>query len=125
MIKLITIELRADTSLLLHFSNGAWGIHNFAPFVKAVTVMTAPLRDPALFARHFIEAGALVWPNGLISAQARCTATSSRIASCTLQQKRRKAMSRVRKGTLTSVSHFCFSFLQFCASPILGRHVDR
>ena len=64
MIKLITIETRADTSLLLRFSDGAWGIHNFAPFIKAATVMTAPLRDPAFFARHFIEAGALAWPNG-------------------------------------------------------------
>ena len=26
--------------------------------------MTKPLRDPAFFARHFIELGALVWPNG-------------------------------------------------------------
>ena len=64
MIKLITIETRADTSLLLRFSDGAWGIHNFAPFIKAATVMTAPLRDPAFFARHFIETGALAWPNG-------------------------------------------------------------
>lgn len=27
--------------------------------------MTVPLRDPAFFARHFIEFGALAWPNGL------------------------------------------------------------
>ncbi|MCP3734814.1 DUF2442 domain-containing protein [Sphingomonas sp. RP10(2022)] len=28
------------------------------------TVMTRPLADPAFFARAFIEAGALAWPNG-------------------------------------------------------------
>ena len=26
---------------------------------------TAPLRDPAFFARHYIELGALAWPKGL------------------------------------------------------------
>ena len=40
------------------------GIHDFAPFIKAATVMTTPLRDLAFFARHFIKAGALAWPNG-------------------------------------------------------------
>ena len=64
MIKLITIEPRAETSLLLRFSDGACGIHDFAPFIKAATVMTAPLRDLAFFARHYIETGALAWPNG-------------------------------------------------------------
>jgi hypothetical protein len=29
------------------------------------TVMTRPLTDPDYFARAFIEAGALAWPNGL------------------------------------------------------------
>ena len=37
--------------LLLRFSDGAWGIHNFAPFIKAATAMTTPLRDPAFSAR--------------------------------------------------------------------------
>jgi hypothetical protein len=26
--------------------------------------MTAPLADPVFFGRHFIELGALAWPNG-------------------------------------------------------------
>jgi hypothetical protein len=64
MLKLIAVESQGGTKLLLRFSDGAWGIHNFAPFIKAATVMTAPLRDPAFFARHFIEAGALVGPKG-------------------------------------------------------------
>ncbi|EQD55833.1 hypothetical protein B2A_05500 [mine drainage metagenome] len=64
MLKLIAVESHGGTKLLLRFSDDAWGIHNFAPLIKAATVMTTPLRDPAFFARHFIEAGALVWPNG-------------------------------------------------------------
>ena len=64
MISLVAIEPRDDTHLLLRFSDGAWGVYDFAPFIDANTVMTAPLADPRYFARHFIEAGALAWPNG-------------------------------------------------------------
>lgn len=64
MIKLIAVESKAGTQLLLRFSDGAWGVYDFSPFVLANTEMTAPLSDPAFFARHFIEAGALAWPNG-------------------------------------------------------------
>ncbi len=65
MLKLIAVESQGGTKLLLRFSVGAWGIHNFAPIIEADTELTAPLRDPALFARCFIELGALAWPNGL------------------------------------------------------------
>jgi hypothetical protein len=64
MIKLIATESKGDTQLLLHFSDGTSGVFDFAPFIAANTEMTAPLADPAFFARHFIEAGALSWPNG-------------------------------------------------------------
>ena len=64
MLKLIAVESQGGTKLLLRFSDGARGIHDFAPFIKAATVMTTPLRDLAFFARHFIKAGALAWPNG-------------------------------------------------------------
>jgi hypothetical protein len=65
MIKLTSIESKGDFQLLLHFSDGASGVYDFAPFVDAGTAMTLPLRDPTFFARHFIELGALAWPNGL------------------------------------------------------------
>ena len=64
MLKLIAVESQGGTKLSLRFSDGAWGIHNLAPFIKVATVMTAPLRDLAFFARHYIETGALAWPNG-------------------------------------------------------------
>ncbi len=64
MIKLIAIEKKEGMQLLLRFSDGAWGTYDFAPFVEAATEMTVPLSDPGFFARCFIEAGALAWPNG-------------------------------------------------------------
>ncbi|WP_297920926.1 DUF2442 domain-containing protein [Metallibacterium sp.] len=64
MLKLIAVESQGGTKLLLRFSDSASGVYDFAPIIEADTEMTAPLRDPAFFARHFIEAGALAWPNG-------------------------------------------------------------
>ena len=64
MIKLTAVESKGGTQLRLRFSDGSWGVYDFAPFVQANTEMTAPLNDPAFFAQHFIEAGALAWPNG-------------------------------------------------------------
>jgi hypothetical protein len=64
MIKLIAVEPKGGTLLLLSFSDGTSGIFDFAPFIVAKTEMTAPLAEPAFFARYFIEAGALAWPNG-------------------------------------------------------------
>jgi len=64
MINLVSAESRGEAQLMLRFSDGAWGIYDFSPFIEANTVMTAPLAEHAFFARHFIEAGALAWPNG-------------------------------------------------------------
>ncbi len=64
MIKLIGIEKKEGTRLLLRFADGAWGTYDFAPLVETATEMTAPLSDPCFFVRCFIEAGALAWPNG-------------------------------------------------------------
>lgn len=65
MIKLIEVEPKGGYQLALRFSDRAVGVFDFTPFVDANTPMTAPLRDPAFFARHYIELGALAWPNGL------------------------------------------------------------
>ena len=64
MIKLTAIEPQPGYKLRLRFSDRTWGVFDFAPFVAANTEMTAPLADPAFFARCFIELGALAWPNG-------------------------------------------------------------
>lgn len=64
MVKLIAIELRGPATLQLRFSDGTAGTFDFSRFVAADTAMTRPLADPDYFARCFIEAGALAWPNG-------------------------------------------------------------
>lgn len=65
MIKLIEVESKGGYQLALRFSDGASGVFDFTQLVDAGTPMTEPLRDPAFFARHYIELGALAWPNGL------------------------------------------------------------
>ncbi|MCR6699765.1 MAG: DUF2442 domain-containing protein [Dokdonella sp.] len=73
MIKLVAIEPKDDRHLLLRFSDGAWGVYDFSRYLDAQTEMTLPLRDPRFFARCFIEAGALAWPNGFdLSAESLC-----------------------------------------------------
>lgn len=57
IIKLIGAEPRGGYRLALRFSDGATGVFDFATFVDAGTPMTEPLRDPAFFARYFIEMG--------------------------------------------------------------------
>jgi hypothetical protein len=64
MIKLKAVESKGDYRLLLRFSDGTAGIYDFAPFIGANSEMTAPLRDPQVFAQYYIELGALAWPNG-------------------------------------------------------------
>lgn len=65
MIKLVRLEPAGSTALLLHFSDGATARWSAAELIARDTVLTRPLADPAYFARAFIEAGALAWPNGL------------------------------------------------------------
>jgi hypothetical protein len=65
MIKLFRIQSAGQATLLLHFSDGSSAHWSAADLIARDTVMTRPLADPAFFARAFIEAGALAWPNGL------------------------------------------------------------
>ena len=65
MIKLVAAEYVGDSEIRLTFSDKTGGVLDLRPIVEAGTSMTEPLRDPTFFARFFIEAGALAWPNGL------------------------------------------------------------
>lgn len=65
MIKLVAIAPHGRDRLDLTFSDGSHGVWSAAGLVEHDTVLTRPLADPAYFARVFIEAGALAWPNGL------------------------------------------------------------
>ena len=50
--------------LFIRFSDGTCGEHDFADLIAEPSPMTTPLRDPAVFARVFIELGVPTWPNG-------------------------------------------------------------
>ncbi len=60
------VELRPAGGHRLHvaFSDGSSGEHDFAPLVAEGGAMVEPLRDPAFFARAFVELGVPTWPNG-------------------------------------------------------------
>ena len=62
--KIVHLEKLGDFRLRLRFSDGNEGMHDFAASVQEPGPMMEPLRDPAYFARVFLEFGALTWPNG-------------------------------------------------------------
>lgn len=65
MIKLVSIRPAGAAALDLAFSDGSSGLWSAAALIARDTELTRPLTDPAYFARAFIEAGALAWPNGM------------------------------------------------------------
>jgi hypothetical protein len=65
MIKLVHIAPAGPRHLALSFSDGSSAIWSAEPLISRQTELTTPLEDEAYFARAFIEAGALAWPNGL------------------------------------------------------------
>jgi hypothetical protein len=65
MIELVHIAVAGKNSLDLVFSDGSSARWSAADIIARDTVLTRPLTDPAYFARAFVEAGALAWPNGL------------------------------------------------------------
>lgn len=62
--KVTRLERLGDHRLGVHFSDGSYGIHDFGNLVREPGEMREPLRDPAYFARVFLEFGAPSWPNG-------------------------------------------------------------
>lgn len=64
LIKVKTVEPLGGYRLRVHFSDGSSGERDFGGGVAEGGPMVEPLRDPAYFARVFIEFGALTWPNG-------------------------------------------------------------
>jgi hypothetical protein len=64
MIDVIGVRPLGGHKLEVEFSNGTIGVRDFAFVVEKTGPMSRPLKDPAYFARVFIEDGALTWPNG-------------------------------------------------------------
>ncbi len=64
LIKVTKAEPVGGHRLRLRFSDGSSGERDFADIVAGDRPMLEPLRDPAYFARVFVEFGAPTWPNG-------------------------------------------------------------
>lgn len=64
MIDVVSVKCVGGFRLRVGFSDGSAGVHDFSPTVARNGEMVVPLKDPAFFARVFVELGALAWPNG-------------------------------------------------------------
>ena len=64
MIDVVSVKPMRGFSLRVAFSDGSAGVHDFSSTVTRDGEMVRPLKDPAFFARVFVELGALAWPNG-------------------------------------------------------------
>jgi hypothetical protein len=70
--------------------------------------MVEPLRDPAYFARVFLEDGAPTWPNGLTLHPAGCAGRSSdrrAFAGCCCVAERGARVLRMRFGICMNTDH--------------------
>ena len=68
MIKVAKIKSLGGYRLRATFSDGMAGEFDFSTIVGGDGPMVEPLRDPAYFARVFLENGAPTWPNGFDAA---------------------------------------------------------
>jgi Protein of unknown function (DUF2442) len=64
MIDVVGIRRLGGYRLEIAFSDGTVGVRDFSSVKEKTGPMAQPLKDPAYFARVFIEDGALTWPNG-------------------------------------------------------------
>jgi len=64
MIDVIGVRPLGGYKLEIEFSNEMIGERDFAFINRESGPMLEPLKDPAYFARVFIDVGALTWPNG-------------------------------------------------------------
>jgi hypothetical protein len=63
MVKARRVRPLPDHRLEIAFDDDTMGVADLSDFVN-LGPMTEPLRDPAYFARVFIEMGVPTWPNG-------------------------------------------------------------
>lgn len=64
MIDVVSVKTVGGYRLRVGFSDGSVGVHDFSATAARDGEMVRPLKDPAFFARVFIELGALTRPNG-------------------------------------------------------------
>lgn len=64
LIDVVRVEPRGGYRLAFVFSDGTQGERDFADLIAEGGEMVEPLRDPAFFARVFLDDGVPTWPNG-------------------------------------------------------------
>ena len=64
MVDVIRLKPLEGHKLWLRFTDGCEGVRDMADIVMRDGPMIEPLKDPAYFARVFIESGVPTWPNG-------------------------------------------------------------
>lgn len=64
MIDVVSVKPLGGFRLRTGFSDGSVGVHDFSSTAARDGEMVRPLKDPAYFARAFVEMGAPTWPNG-------------------------------------------------------------
>ena len=63
-IDVVSVKPLGGYRLRVAFSDGAEGVDDFSATTARNGEMVRPLKDPAFFARVFVELGALTWQNG-------------------------------------------------------------
>ena len=64
LIKVVELKVLDHSRLWLRFSDGSEGVRDLSDVIAEGGPMVEPLRDSALFARAFVQAGVPSWPNG-------------------------------------------------------------
>ena len=64
MVKVVGVRSLGYNRLWLRFSDGTEGERDMSDILAEGGPMVEPLRDPAFFARVFLEYGVPTWPNG-------------------------------------------------------------
>ena len=64
MVDVLRLRPLEGYRLWLRFTDGSEGVRDLSPLIARGGEMVRPLKDPAFFARVFVEMGAVTWPNG-------------------------------------------------------------
>jgi len=64
MVDVLRLRALDGYRLWLRFTDGSEGVRDLTDTIAEGGPMVEPLREPAYFARAFVEMGAVTWPNG-------------------------------------------------------------
>jgi hypothetical protein len=64
MVDVLRLRPLEGARLWLRFTDGSEGVRDCSALIAEGGPMVEPLKDPAYFARAFVEMGAPTWPNG-------------------------------------------------------------